>query len=326
MRKKFLAAALVIVLASALGTQFFPSAQAANGDFVIIGDKLEQYVGPGGDVVIPEGVVTIGGNAFADCESITSITLSSTVSKFDHHIVQGLSEPGPYIKSDTFVKITVDDNNPEYSSLDGVMFNKDMTALIYCPVGRAGKYIVPDSVTTIGERAFENCAKLTEVVIPDSVTSIGESAFQGCSSLAGVTLSNSITNIPCRAFDSCSSLSTVAIPEGVTYIAEYAFAECSEMAEVFLPQSLARIEERAFTGGYKPRVTVYYAGSEEQWQQVDRGEVDHLDNAAMNYNYTYKATSSLSSSSNITAILAAVGVVVLAAGIAVIVILRKKKK
>ncbi len=71
-------------------------------------------------------------------------------------------------------------NNPAYSSANGVLFNQSQTSLVQCPGGKVGTYSIPTSVTTIGNRAFDSCTSLTSVTIPNSVTSIGDEAFSLC--------------------------------------------------------------------------------------------------------------------------------------------------
>ena len=93
---------------------------------------------------------------------------------------------------------------------------------------------IPDSVTSIGERAFYNCDSLTRVVIPDSVTSIGNSAFRSCFSLTSVEIPDSVTSIGYRAFYNCSSLTSVVIGDSVTSIGSYAFCDCTSLSEVTL--------------------------------------------------------------------------------------------
>ena len=90
--------------------------------------------------------------------------------------------------------------NSVYSSVDGVLFNKNQTTLIQCPGGKAGSYTIPNSVTSIGDCAFVDCTSLTSVTIPNSVTSIGDEAFSGCTSLTNVTIPNSVTSIGDEAF------------------------------------------------------------------------------------------------------------------------------
>jgi hypothetical protein len=99
-------------------------------------------------------------------------------------------------------------NNPTYSSLNGVLFNKSQTTLIEYPGGLNGSYTIPGSVTSIGEEAFEGNS-LSSVTIPDSVTSIGEGAFDQCIRLTSVTIPNSVTNIGTDAFEDCASLTSV---------------------------------------------------------------------------------------------------------------------
>ena len=103
-----------------------------------------------------------------------------------------------------------------------------------------GELIIPDSVTTIGNFAFKNCSGLTgELIIPDSVTTIGESAFYHCSSLTKLTIGNGVTVIKDSTFNSCSGLTELTIGSNVTAIrGEGAFAGCSGLTKLILPDSL----------------------------------------------------------------------------------------
>ena len=105
-----------------------------------------------------------------------------------------------------------------------------------------------NSVTSIGNSAFYNCSSLTSVTIPDSVTSIGYWAFGGCSGLTSVTIPNSVTNIGNHAFHDCTGLTSVTIPNSVTSIGYEAFAYCSSLTSVTIGNSVTSIEEGAFSG------------------------------------------------------------------------------
>ena len=94
---------------------------------------------------------------------------------------------------------------------------------------------IPDSVTSIGYRAFYYCPAITSVNIPDSVRSIGEGAFEGCSSLGSVTIRSGVTSIGSYAFDDCSSLTSITIPDSVTSIGSYAFYECDSLESITIP-------------------------------------------------------------------------------------------
>ena len=106
------------------------------------------------------------------------------------------------------------------------------------------------SVTSIGDDAFynplSNCSSLTSVTIPNSVTSIGNSAFEGCCSLTSVTIPNSVTSIGNSAFNDCDSLTSVTIPNSVTSIGDAAFEGCSSLTSVTIPNSVTSIGNWAF--------------------------------------------------------------------------------
>ena len=106
--------------------------------------------------------------------------------------------------------------------------------------------VIPDSVTSIGNRAFSVCGNLTSITIPNSVTSIGNRAFSACGSLTSVTIPNGVTSIGDSAFYSCSSLTSITIGNGVTSISDYAFYGCSSLTSVMIPNSVTSIGYSAF--------------------------------------------------------------------------------
>ena len=128
---------------------------------------------------------------------------------------------------------------------------------------------IPDSVTSIAAYAFHRCESLKKVTIPDSVRSIGSRAFSICKELNSVILPQNITEIGDGTFYWCSSLTSIRIPDGVTKIGEDAFSY-SGLSEIMIPDSVTWIKRHAF---YACEVeNVYYAGSREQWEQIDIGD------------------------------------------------------
>jgi len=165
-------------------------------------------------VTIPNSVTSIGTNAFFDCTSLTNIT-----------VIAG---------------------NPDYSSMNGVLFNQNQTMLIQFPAGLGGSYTITNSVTSIGDEAFDGCSSLTNVTIPGSVTSIGDYAFAVCTNLTSVTIGNSATSIGFDAFAVCTSLTSVTIPNSVTSIGAAAFGDCTSLTSVTIGNSVTSIGEGAF--------------------------------------------------------------------------------
>ncbi|WP_337591164.1 leucine-rich repeat protein [Vescimonas sp.] len=224
-------------------------------------------------VVIKDGVTTIEEGAFEDCENLTSITIPASVTNIGEDVFSGCS---------TLARIEVDSENQNYTSLDGVLFSKDLIKIIRYPEGRSGDYTIPSNVTSIGNFAFKGCAGLTNVIIPNGVTSIGELAFSGCKNLSVVTIPDSVNNIGFYAFSNCKALSSVTLPDGLMSIKGSTFNECSNLISIKIPNSVTQIGWAAFSG-CSNLTDVYYDGTEEQWKQVkiDNGnDANYLLNAA----------------------------------------------
>jgi hypothetical protein len=191
-------------------------------------------------VTIPDSVTSIESAAFADCSSLTSVTIPDSVTSIGNYA---------FVACNSLMSIGVVAGNSEYTSQDGVLFDKNKTTLIQYPAGKQnGHYSISASVTSIGNYAFWECSSLTSVTIPDSVTSIGEAAFNNCSGLTSVTIGNSVTSIGDWSFEGCNSLTSVTIPDSVTSIGNGAFADCSSLTSVTIPDSVTSIGDEAFSG------------------------------------------------------------------------------
>jgi hypothetical protein len=177
-------------------------------------------------ITIPDSVTGIWGLAFSGCRSLKSITIPNSVTDIGSNVFYGCI---------SLTAINVDRNNTAYSSKDGVLYNKDKTILIAYPAGKtAVSFIIPDSVTGIGDDAFQSCASLENITIPNSVTNIGERAFAYCIGLANITIPDSVDSIRDSAFKCCSSLTVVTIPKSVTNIVGSAFYNCNNLTEIIV--------------------------------------------------------------------------------------------
>ena len=167
-------------------------------------------------VTIPHSVDSIGQDAFEGCTSLTSVHIFDIAAWCNTSFNTSFSNP-LYYAHHLYV------NGEEVRNL-----------------------VIPNSVTSIGGRAFAYCSGLTSVTIGNSVTSIGSSAFEGCSGLTSLTIPNSVTSIGGAAFDGCSGLTSVTIPNSVTSIGDHAFGGCSGLTSVTIPNSVTSIGWFAF--------------------------------------------------------------------------------
>ncbi len=161
------------------------------------------------NVVIPNSVISISEGAFSDC-GLMNLAIPASVTSVDGE---------SFYNCFKLMSITVAANNPNYSSLNGVLFNKNQTTLVLFPLGQAttnSSYIIPNNVTSIGAGAFEICTSLKNVTIPAGVTNIGYEAFDNCTNLTSVTFQGNAPSFGGYAFGN-SYASSGLIPATVYY-------------------------------------------------------------------------------------------------------------
>jgi hypothetical protein len=229
-------------------------------------------------VSIPDSVTNIEttyyDSAFSDCFALTNITYGAGLTA---NAVGNLR-----FRGDTnLCTLTVSTNNPTLSSLNGVLFDKGQGTLIQCPIGKAGSYRIPDSVTNVWQQAFWNCSALADMAINNSITTAGSGFFNGCTGLTNITIVDSVTYIQTFTFYQCVNLNTITvdpnnpfysssdgvvfdkymttiikypnngaesliISNGITSIAPGAFAYCTSLSNIALPKSLINLGYYAF--------------------------------------------------------------------------------
>ena len=217
--------------------------------------------GVNGDVVIPDGVTSIGSGAFEGCSGLTSVTIPDSVTSIGKSAFcncSGLTriripvsvtniEPSAFWGCNSMESFSVADENPAYKSESGLLLTKDGKTLL---AGVNGDVVIPNSVIYIGGHAFFDCHSLTSVTIPDSVKDIWAEAFRGCSGLTRIAIPNSVTNIMDNAFRECSGLTNMTLGDSVRHIGPYAFYACYGLTSMTIPDSVTGIGPYAFYACY----------------------------------------------------------------------------
>ncbi len=210
-------------------------------------------------VKIPESVTAIGESAFYDCTSLKSAEILGNIDEIGNWAFAGCL---------SIESIDISKSNPNYCSVDGILFNKNQTELIAYPGGKKAKsYTVPDSVTKIADGAFLANPQLELLTISESVKEIGAGVFWHCEKLQSIKFNNNpktlgfeqaidrnkpcvlcdnIIGHPCDSlFIGCTSLKKIEIPNSVTEISKMAFSY-SSITSIDIPKSVTKIGERAF--------------------------------------------------------------------------------
>lgn len=233
------------------------------------GGSLYEHT-PEGDIYIPaeisaDGetyhVVRIGDSAFGACFQITSISIPASVREMGEL---------PFLSLSGLKSFVVDDANPLYCSVGGVLYSKDQKTLLCYPNARGKTFSVPEGTQNILSGAFFNCFELESITLPESLDSIGFIAFTSCINLRELTIPRGLKDLqiyafakcaslqkvdfkapleklPMYTFDSCSALSDITLPEGMKSLGDWAFGYCVSLEQIKLPSTLEAIEGAAFS-------------------------------------------------------------------------------
>ena len=211
--------------------------------------------------VIGDGVKSISNSAFNGCTSLASVIVGNSVRSIEDFAFSGctaltiieipksVTSIGASVFRDCkgLTAINVDEDNLNYSSENGVLYNKNKTTLMLYPSMKTEiSFVIPSSVTTIDVQAFKYCSFIENVSMGNDVISMGNYAFYNCTNLTNITISESLTSISDYAFYNCANLLSVIIPDSVTSIGSHAFERCQKLASITIGSHVTKISQWAF--------------------------------------------------------------------------------
>lgn len=259
-------------------------------------DDYNQFVG---SISIPESVLSIGEGAFCGCENLLAINLPSELRSIESNTFSGCTNLISITIPESVTRIGdnafMDCANLRTISIPNSVTNIAQGCFAYC---KALKEVnLPTKLEVIEGGAFLNCISLTNITIPDSVEAIGEYAFSGCTVLPAVTIPSNLNKLEGNIFNNCVSLTTITIPENITEIPFVAFNNCSSLHTIVIPESVTTIDRQAFVGcanNFKILTTVNaYAADyarEEGFKYILTDSVEQATVTLSASSYKYDAT------------------------------------
>ena len=247
------------------------------------------------EVTLPSSVRQIEAEAFGDCRNLERLEIPASVESIDPSAFRGAG----------MVQAAAD--NPNYSSADGVLFNKDQTVLIHYPANREGSYVIPESVEEVGDYAFYDCRELSGFRFPSGLKRIGREAFAWLDGVTIPAIPESVTYIGESAFKLCN-LCRVVVPPAITVIEPHTFD--GELIHLTFPKTVETIKDHvidrrmtqsiaimnpdvqiapeAFTSEdqIQELLDIYFAGTEAQWQAAGGDELVLSENVRIHYQVT----------------------------------------
>ncbi len=236
------------------GVEAYEESRGADADgFEIENGVLKKYTGTATEVVIPEGVTSIGDYAFIGCSSLTEVVIPERVTSIgdyafaDCSSLSGMTLPKGLISigyeafcgCSGLEYIKVEEGNAVFDSrgnCNAVIDTESNMLIRGCK-----NTIIPEDVTGIGKQAFCRCTSLTGIVIPEGVTGIGSGAFYECTNLEEINIPEGVAVLEANTFNGCESLKKIALPEGVKSIQGFSFQRCFSLEEINIPASVEEI-------------------------------------------------------------------------------------
>jgi len=194
-------------------------------------------------IILPKTINSIGMFAFLYCTGLTSVTMPAQLSYIDDDAFSGCSNLSSFTIPSSVTSIgsyafegcqwiDVASNNPYFSSVDGVLFDKHQKELLQCSNSKTS-YVIPSTVDSLAWGAFGSCSKLTSITIPSTIKTIPAVTFTDCTALDSIIIPSSITTIGPQSFFNCNSLKSITIPATVKKIESAVFVKCTYLQSIY---------------------------------------------------------------------------------------------
>ena len=230
-----------------------------------IGVESFRWCRPLTSITIPNSVTEIGERAFLDCASLKSLSIGNSVTHIKKEAfvqctnLKSVTIPAsvsnivgnPWLNCNNLKSFNVENDNKHYTSVDGIIYNKDLTKVIACPSGIESTSItIPATIKEIGDYAFYTCKNISIILNTENIETIGEYGIAWCETLKTFAMNDKVINIPEGAFRGCYNLEQLPLGNNVTSIGDYAFEFCQNLQEVKLPDSVVSIGNKSFRSCY----------------------------------------------------------------------------
>lgn len=218
-------------------------------------------------IILPTSLIFLKEEAFLFCTSFESVAIPKSVIEIGSGVFNGCT---------SLSEITVDIDNPDYTSIDGVLYNKDASRMIAYPEGKKEtRFSFPNTITSICPDVLRNLKNIHSITMSDSLKEIPDSAFLDFRNLTSVVLPKSILKIGKSAFMTCKNLTSIVLPDNISVIAESVFEGCTNLTSVVLPSALKKIQKNAFLGCTSLK-TVYYKGEKKNFDPLGAQHTDYF--------------------------------------------------
>jgi len=211
------------------------------------------------EITIPDRVTAIGAWAFSQCENLSTVTLPEGLTAIDYgafmycYKLKSITIPDTVtsIGESAFpqsTKLEVSSSNNAFVWKDGILYDKELTRIVYVSDEIPGNVILPEGITTIPAHMFTGSNKLISITIPDSVTRIETQAFMDCQNLRTVYIGKNVTDVGESIFSGCCNLTQVTLPENLKALSWSMFFGCSGLTKITIPENVVAINTNAFNG------------------------------------------------------------------------------